>query len=134
PKPIAEYMRENGIAFNEMANNTVFCLHGHKSKNAGSKLLSMVRKDEVMWWNERYGDSLKAFQTFILPPRTGAVYKADNWLKLGATTGGKTLKTRTIPRAEYEANPEKYPNVEKRTFKGGEVRYPVREFTVTEPK
>lgn len=95
-KPVMDYMKENSLGFNEVANNIVYCLYGHKNKNAGSKLLSMLRKDAILWWYERYGDYLRAFQTFVLPPRTGAIFKADNWMLLGKTTGGKSMKTRTL--------------------------------------
>jgi len=130
PKAIAAYMESNGIKFNELANNIVYCLAGHTDKNAGTKLLSIVRRDAEVWWRERYGDTLKAFQTFILPPRTGAVYKADNWTQLGSTTGGKAQSCKTLYGADRDAHPE----AEVRTFKGGEVRYLLRTWTTTEPK
>lgn len=77
----------NNLKFNEIANNIVFCLANQQNKNAGTQLLSLVRKDAIKWWFEKYGDILKAFQTFILPPRTGAIYKADNWQLIGETIG-----------------------------------------------
>jgi len=115
-KVIKEYMKDNNLLFNEIANNIVFCLANCNNKNDGTRLLSLVRRDAIKWWYERYGDKLKAFQTFILPPRTGAIYKADNWNKLGVTTG------------------EKHPEAEIRTFKNGEVKYLLREYRETEPK
>lgn len=130
PKPIATYMKQHGLLFNEVGNNIVFCLYGQGDRNAGTKLLAMIRRDAVRWWNERYGDTLKALQTFILPPRTGAVYKADNWTQLGSTTGGKTQTMRTL----YGAEKEKHPEAEVRRFKSGEVKYLLREFRDTEPK
>lgn len=130
PKPIAEFMRQNDLLFNQVANNIVYCLFGNKDKNAGSKFLSLCRKDAIHWWKERYGDDLKAFQTFILPPRTGAVYKADNWQQLGSTTGGKTQTMRTL----YGKDREEHPEAEVRTFKSGEIKYLLREFRNTVPK
>lgn len=136
PKTIMNYMEQNNLQFNEVANNIVFCLANQQNKNAGTKLLSLVRKDAIKWWYERYTDRLKAFQTFILPPRTGAVYKADNWEQLGVTTGGKTQTVKTIPKKEYEENKEKYDkqNIEIRTFNNGQTRYLIRGFQETEPK
>jgi hypothetical protein len=130
PKAVKNYMEDHSLVFNEIGNNIVYCLYGHTDKNAGSKLLKAVRRDAVVWWKIRYGDDLKAFQTFILPPRTGAVYKADNWNMLGPTSGGQTLVTRTL----YGEDREKYPNAEKRTFKSGEVKYLLRDFKETVPK
>jgi hypothetical protein len=130
PKPIATYMTEHGLGFNEVANNIVYALFGCQDKNAGTRFLKMLRRDAVVWWKERYGDDLKAFQTFILPPRTGAMYKADNWQQLGSTTGGKTQTMRTL----YGEERTKHPEAEIRTFKSGEVKYLLREFRDTEPK
>jgi hypothetical protein len=132
PKAVKNFMKVNNLEFNNIANNIVYCLSYHQNKNAGSKLLSLVRKDAIKWWHERYGDRLIAFQTFVLPSsnRTGAIYKADNWICLGETSGGKTQKTRTL----YGEDREKYPNAEIRTFKSGETKYILREFTETEKK
>ena len=130
PKSVMDYMAEHGLAFNEVGNNIVYCLAGHVDKNAGTRLLRLVRQDAAAWWYERYGDSLRAMQCFILPPRTGALYKADNWQQLGYTTGGRTLVTRTL----YGEDRGKHPEAEIRTFKSGEVKYLLREWAVTEPK
>lgn len=130
PKTVMEFMKQNNLEFNEIGNNIVFCLANQQGKNAGTQLLSLVRKDAILWWYERYGDYLRAFQTFILPPRTGAVYKADNWKLLGNTSGGKTMTTRTL----YGEDRKKYPEAEIRTFKNGEIKYILREFKNTEVK
>ena len=134
PKVVSLFMEEHNLEFNEVANNIVFCLANYKGKNVGSRVLSLCRKDAIKWWEERYGDTLKAFQTFILPPRTGAVYKADNWKELGTTSGGKTLVTKTVRKVDYEENPDNYPNIEIRTFNNGQIRYLMRSFKETEPK
>ena len=115
---VKEYMERHKISFNEIANNIVFCMYGHKDQNAGTKLLSMIRKDAILWWNERYGDYLKAFQTFILPPRIGAVYKADNWEFIGETTG-QSQKTKNIRPKDLD----KYPNAQKKIFGDGRIEY-----------
>jgi hypothetical protein len=131
PKAVQEYMHRKGLDFNQVGNNGVFCQQlKYPLANAGSKFLSQLRADAVSWWKERYGDDLKAFQTFILPPWTGSVYKADNWSQIGETTAGKTIKTRTLS-AEAAAYEE---NVEKRVFESGEVRYLKREYIETSPK
>lgn len=87
PKDVAAYMTANGLTFNQVANNVVFALHGSADKNAGTKALSLIRRDAIRWWRDRYGDDLRAFQTFIAPPRTGALYRADNWSHIGMTSG-----------------------------------------------
>jgi hypothetical protein len=123
-KHVKDFMIKNKLQFNEVANNIVYCLSNQQDKNAGTKFLKLCRLDAIKWWQERYGDILKAFQTFILPPRTGAIYKADNWQQLGFTTGGKTMTTRTL----YGENIKNHPEAEKRKFKNGEIKYILREF------
>lgn len=68
-------------------------------------------------------------QTFILPPRTGAMYKADNWICLGETTG-KTMTIRTL----YGQEREEHPEAEIRMFKNGETKHLLREFKETDKK
>jgi hypothetical protein len=134
PKVVSTFMEEHNLEFNEVGNNIVFCLANHKGKNVGSRVLSLCRKDAIKWWGERYDDTLKAFQTFILPPRTGAVYRADNWKQLGITSGGQSLITNTIKKKDYEADPERYPNIQIKVFKSGEIKYLLRSYKNTEPK
>lgn len=132
PKDISNFMEKHKLEFNEIANNIVFCLSNHFDKNAGTKLLSLLRRDAIAWWYERYQDKLKCFQTFILPPRTGAVYKADNWIEIGKTKGN-SQSMNTITKKEYLKLKDKS-NVEKRIFNSGEVKYLIRKFNETEPK
>lgn len=132
PKIIQDFMKENNILFNELGNNIVYCLYGCSTKNSGTQFLKLIRNDAKIWWNERYGDTLKALQTFILPPRNGAMYKADNWSQLGETTGGVSQIVRTIQKKDldkYDAS-----KIEKRIFKSGEVKYLYRDFVETEKK
>ena len=128
-KIVKEYMINNNLQFNEVANNIVYCLANCENKNAGTQLLSLVRKDAIKWWYERYGDYLKAFQTFILPPRIGAIYKADNWNLIGETIGN-SQKTKNIRPDKID----QYKNVQKKTFKDGRVEYCIYIENKVEPK
>lgn len=125
---VKEYMARHNLQFNEVGNNIVYCLVPDLPRNAGSRFLAMCRRDAIQWWSERYGDTLKAFQTFILPPRTGAVYKADNWECIGQTTGN-SFRMVTL----YGDDPRKE-KAEVRRFKSGEVKYLYREVDSTPPK
>jgi hypothetical protein len=129
PKSVKQYMEQYSFQSNEIANNIVYCLHGQKDKNAGSKFLSLCRLDAISWWHERYGDELKAFETFILPPRNGAVYKADNWQQIGMTAGN-AQKVKTIPKELAET----YSNVREQKFKDGRTMYLITERVPTEKK
>jgi len=130
PKAVAEFMRANKIEFNELGNNVVFAMAGHNDRNAGTRFLKLLRKDAVLWWRARYGDTLRAMQTFILPPRTGAVYKADNWQMLGSATAGVTERIRTLYGEDRLAHPEARVHV----FRNGETKYVLQEWIKTEPK
>ena len=130
PAAVATFMQTHALQFNEVANNIVYCLAPHETPNLGTQFLARCRRDAISWWNERYEDRLKAFQTFILPPRTGAMYKADNWTLLGATTGGHTWTVRTIRESERET----YPQAERRVFRSGDIRYLLRTWTTTDRK
>jgi predicted TPR repeat methyltransferase len=42
-----------------------------------------IKKD----YEKQYKDELVGLVTFVEPPRTDAMYKADNWIYLGETQG-----------------------------------------------
>lgn len=135
PKAVKEFMTKYKLNSNEIANNIVYCLANCKNKNAGTIFLKLCRQDAIKWWYERYGDILKAFQTFVLPPRTGAVYKADNWVQIGITAGQSQI-TRTISKTEYENNKDYYDKkgIRLQIYKNGEIKYLLYEFKETDKK
>lgn len=128
PKPVRAWMEQNHLVFNEVGNNIVYCLKPDLPRNSGTRFLAQCRGDAQQWWAERYGDALRGLQTFILPPRTGALYKADNWQYLGQTTG--TAKTTHTVKV---ANPAAT-TAERRVFRSGEVKYLVHSFAQTPQK
>jgi hypothetical protein len=73
-------------------NNVVFRLE-EKIPNLGTQVLSKWRKQIREDWKERYGDDILGFETFIFGEnRTGAMYKADNWIYVGETQGNTKFK------------------------------------------
>ena len=83
PKAVNKFMADNNLEFNEVGNNTVFCLAHHEGRNAGSSLLALCRVDAIDWWYERYGDILKSFQ-IIRKINCGHYFHqrcADRWLE-----------------------------------------------------
>ena len=58
-----------------------------KEKNLGTKILKLFRNTIKKDYIKRYGDNLLGLVTFVERPRTGAIYKADNWISLGETQG-----------------------------------------------
>lgn len=67
-------------------NNNVFRII-YPQKNLGTQILKLARKTVYKLYYEKYGNKLIGLVTFVEPPRTGAVYKADNWDYLGMTKG-----------------------------------------------
>jgi hypothetical protein len=104
PACVRAEVERASLAFNEVACNYVFALHGARADCAGSRFLALLRRDAIARWQEEYGDALRALQTFILPPRTGAVYLADNWRAIGMTSGTGAHESETFSTlAEAEA-------------------------------
>lgn len=44
---------------------------------------NVIKKD----YEKKYGQELIGIVTFVEPPRTGALYKADNWDYIGESAG-----------------------------------------------
>lgn len=72
-------------------NNNVFRLIFNEP-NLGTKTLKLFRNRIVVDYKEKFGEELKGIITFVEPPRTGAMYKADNWNYLGETQGIKVIR------------------------------------------
>jgi hypothetical protein len=77
---------KNGENAKKYLNNNVFrIVYSHK--NYGTKILKIARHTVYNLYYEHYKDKLLGLVTFVEPPRTGAIYKADNWTYLGNTEG-----------------------------------------------
>lgn len=74
-----------------IANNYRFALikENITIQNAGSQILKSLRINGAKAWKRKYGNKLIGIETFVQPPWTGSVYKADNWSFLGETKGFK---------------------------------------------
>ena len=90
PKAILNYLgvsqTQFDLIFNEIADNKRFCLIS-PFPNSGSIILSKIRKRSKKDWFERYGNNLQAIVTTIGGDKRGSVYKADNWICIGETSG-----------------------------------------------
>lgn len=90
PKAILEHfgIRQSDFdkIFNEVADNKRFCLRS-PYPNFGSMVLSLIRKRSKGDWMERYGDNLRAIVTTVGADKSGSIYKADNWICIGETSG-----------------------------------------------
>ena len=90
PKAILNYfsMSQNQFdkIFNEVADNKRFCMK-EQIPNVGTQILSAIRRRAKLDWFEYYNNDLKAIITTIGNNKKGAVYLADNWKKIGETSG-----------------------------------------------
>jgi hypothetical protein len=72
--------------FNTIANNWRFCMTT-SIKNGGTQILKQLRTLAPSAWKNKYGDELTHIITFVGAGKNGAVYLADNWKKIGETSG-----------------------------------------------
>ena len=90
PKDILNYLKvskqEYKLIFNQISNNWRFCF-SKSVKNAGTQVLKNLRQKAPMAWKQKYGDDLKHIITFVGAGKNGAVYLADNWSRIGETSG-----------------------------------------------
>lgn len=112
PKAILDYFqvsqKEYDKIFNEVADNKRFAMSKHV-KNAGTIAIKLIRKRVKQDWKDRYGDDLKAILTTIGSGKSGAVYKADNWIKIGETAGlPKDRKSMSMKWNDNEEIKERY--------------------------
>ena len=99
----------NGI----INNNFFHLIDNHGDKNLGTKVLAKWRKQVVVDWEERYKDKVIGFESLVELPRTGAMYKADNWTEVGITKGftcrrvsGKETGVFTGGKRVWNTNPD----------------------------
>lgn len=71
----------------KIANNWRFCLLPEVPKNTASKVLSILKKEGMRMWKEKYGINLVLLETYVAIDKAGTSYKASNWIKIGETRG-----------------------------------------------
>jgi hypothetical protein len=87
-----------------LANNSRCCFirDNITFKNAGSMVLKQLRLEGAKRWKEKYDQDLILLETFVQPDReeeynghksrNGSIYKADNWIEVGITSGHSIRK------------------------------------------
>ena len=71
----------------QIVNNTFYHLLDVEDINFGTKVLKLWRRKIVEDWQKLYEDRVIGFETLVELPRTGSIYKADNWTLTGTTKG-----------------------------------------------
>ena len=87
-----------------LANNSRCCFirNNITLKNVGSMTLKQLRVEGARRWKEKYEQDLILLETFVQPDRdteyngqtkrNGSIYRADNWIEIGMTTGHSIRK------------------------------------------
>ena len=55
--------------------------------NLGTQILKQLRKEAPIAWKNKYNNDLTHIITFVGANKNGAVYLADNWIRIGETSG-----------------------------------------------
>lgn len=77
-------------------------------KNAGSQILKQLRQKAPMAWKTKYNNDLTHIITFIGAGKNGAVYLADNWIRIGETSGLPAHKSSSMKWDSKEGLKEKF--------------------------
>lgn len=112
--PCKDILRHLGISkaeykdrFNTFANNWRFCMM-KSVKNAGTRILKLMRREAKIEWRRKYGDELKWLITFVGAGHNGAVYLADNWKCIGRTSGLPSHKSVSMKWDDGESIKRKF--------------------------
>ena len=111
PKDILEYVGmskdEYKNVFNTFANNWRFCMMKN-IQNAGTRVLKELRNQAPRLWKDKYGDDLNYILTFVAGGNNGSVYRADNWILVGETSGLPKHKSVSMKWDNAESLSEKF--------------------------
>ena len=79
------------INLNNIINNTFYHIEKvngqYPTRNFGEYVLKQFRERVSLDWKERYGDDVIWFESLVELPRSGEIYRRDNWLEIGVTKG-----------------------------------------------
>lgn len=75
----------------EIVNNIFYHVEPINNKypirNFSQKILKLFRQTIVKDWYDKYKNSVTGFESLVELPRTGEIYKRDNWDEVGQTVG-----------------------------------------------
>jgi hypothetical protein len=79
------------INLNNIVNNIFYHIEkvndSYPKRNFAEYVLKRFRERVSLDWKERYGDDVLWFESLVELPRSGEIYKRDNWLEIGLTKG-----------------------------------------------
>ena len=98
-----EAARQRGLS--RIANNQRYLiLPWVRVPHLASHLLAVTRRRVSADWQAKYGHPILLLETFVEQPRfTGTCYQADNWIRVGQTTGRTRNHRRGVPTVARKA-------------------------------
>jgi len=98
-----EAARQRGLS--RIANNQRYLiLPWVRVPHLASHLLAVTRRRVSADWQVKYGHPILLLETFVEQPRfTGTCYQADNWIRVGQTTGRTRNHRRGAPTVARKA-------------------------------
>jgi len=111
PKDLLRYLNTTKLEyksiFNSIANNWRFCM-SERIPNLGTRILKELRTQAPIEWEKKYNNKLTHIMTFVGGGHNGAVYKADNWIEIGQTSGLPAHKSSSMKWNSKEQLKEKF--------------------------
>lgn len=77
-------------------------------KNMATRVLKLARHKVEEDYQDKWSTNLLGLVTFVEPPRTGALYKADNWKYLGMSKGIRMRRDKETWDKVYEDSVPKH--------------------------
>jgi hypothetical protein len=98
-----EAARQRGLS--RIANNQRYLiLPWVRVPHLASHLLAVTRRRVSADWQAKYGHPILVLETFVEHPRfAGTCYQADNWIRVGQTTGRTRNHRRGVPTVARKA-------------------------------
>lgn len=95
--------RRQGLS--RIANNMRFLiLPWVRVSHLASHMLAVIRRRLSTDWQEKYGHPILLLETFVEQRRfAGTCYQADNWIRVGQTTGRSRNHNRSDPRVPVKS-------------------------------
>ena len=76
---------------NQLVNNIFYHIESlsgrYPMRNMVPAVLATFRRQIVVDWESKYGDTVLGFESLVELPRTGECYRSDGWTEVGLTKG-----------------------------------------------
>ena len=107
PKGYAIFVKYFNVDETLFVNNNVFRII-RSDTNLATRILRLFRERVRIDYRAKYGQKLVGICTFVEPPRTGNIYRADNWDYLGVTQGLRMHRSHDTWEKEFTLGEKKH--------------------------